>query len=116
MKWSRSMFFTIVLALSPSTARAGDPGTDEVEAWRTSPFHGQKDHGTGRPIPCTCRFRDRDYRVGDRVCMDTPNNGVVIARCDLLLNVTSWVATRDACTISLSPTRLQSIAFRQSPG
>ncbi len=29
--------------------------------------------------------------------------GVVLARCDLLLNNTSWVPTDTACTISLGP-------------
>jgi hypothetical protein len=29
--------------------------------------------------------------------------GVVIARCDLMLNNTSWVPTSTACTISLAP-------------
>jgi hypothetical protein len=29
--------------------------------------------------------------------------GVVLARCDLMLNNTSWVPTSTACTISLAP-------------
>lgn len=92
-----------VICLAPiASAQAED---EEVEGWRTSPFHGQKDSGTNLPIPCTCRFRDRDFRVGDRVCMSTPNNGVVIARCDLLLNVTSWVPTKEACVTSTLPPR-----------
>lgn len=83
----------------------------DVEAWRSSPFHGQRDGGTGLPIPCTCRFNGRDFRVGERVCMSTPQAGIVIARCDLVNNVTSWVPTTLGCVISqfggMSSARLQ---------
>lgn len=33
-------------------------------------------------------------------------NGIVITRCDLFLNNTTWVPTDEACTISRAPTGL----------
>ena len=54
---------------------------------------------TGEPIPCRCRFRDSDFRLGDTVCMNT-HLGVQLARCDLFLNNTSWIPTGVPCTMS----------------
>jgi hypothetical protein len=68
------------------------------EAWRTSPYHGML-NGAGQPIPCRCRYRDRSYNLGDKVCLQMPD-GVVLARCDMFQNNTSWVATDEACTLS----------------
>ncbi len=70
------------------------------EAWRTSPFHGAIDGATGLPIPCRCRHGEREYKLADRVCMQTPADGFRLVRCDLLDNVTTWIPTADACTIS----------------
>jgi hypothetical protein len=64
------------------------------------PASGAIDGNTGLPIPCVCRFRDRAYRVGDQVCMSTPNNGVVMARCGLSQNVTTWLPTNQSCAVS----------------
>ena len=66
----------------------------------TSPFHGITD-GNGNTIPCRCRFKDRAYRLGELVCMPTAL-GSVFARCDLLLNNTSWVPTGMPCQVSLN--------------
>jgi len=63
---------------------------------------------TGEPIPCRCRFRDSDFKLGDTVCMNT-HLGVQLARCDLFLNNTSWVPIGVPCTMSRLPGRL---AFR----
>lgn len=72
--------------------------TAETPAYPASPFHGVTD-GFGRTIPCRCRFQGQQYRLGDLVCMSTAE-GVVLARCDLMLNNTSWVPTRVPCTVS----------------
>jgi len=68
-------------------------------AWPTSPFHGAISGATGEAIPCRCRFQGTAYRLGDTVCMNTPL-GVQFARCDLILNNTSWIPTGTPCTMS----------------
>ena len=73
----------------------------ERPAWPTSPYHGVTD-GNGLLIPCRCRFQDHEYRLGEEVCMST-HLGVVMTRCDLLQNNTSWVPTATPCTISRAP-------------
>jgi hypothetical protein len=70
-------------------------------AYPSSPYHGVTD-GNGNVIPCRCRFQGHEFRVGEEVCMST-HVGVVIARCDLMQNNTSWVPTETACTISSAP-------------
>lgn len=69
-------------------------------AYSTSPYHGAVD-GDGRVIPCRCRFLGHEFRVGEEVCMST-HAGVVMARCDLMLNNTTWVPTTTACILSHS--------------
>ena len=68
-------------------------------AWPTSPFHGVISGATGEPIPCRCRHQGSAYRLGDTVCMST-HLGVQLARCDLVLNNTSWIPTGVPCTMS----------------
>lgn len=70
-----------------------------AERWRSSPYHGVVNPATGQPIPCRCRFGGIAYRLGTIVCMST-HVGVVLARCDLLDNITTWVPSREPCTIS----------------
>ena len=72
-------------------------------AWPTSPFHGVTSGATGEPIPCRCRYRDSDFKLGDTVCMNT-HLGVQLARCDLFLNNTSWIPIGVPCTMSRRPT------------
>ena len=84
-------------AFAPCASSAETPPS--VEAWRTSPFHGAISGATGEPIPCLCRFRGQNFKLGDRVCMQTPD-GIVITRCDMLLNNTTWVPTDESCTMS----------------
>jgi hypothetical protein len=74
-------------------------------AWPTSPYHGVISGATGQPIPCRCRFRDSDFRLGDTVCMNT-YRGVQLARCDLFLNNTTWVPIGVPCTLSQLPRQL----------
>jgi hypothetical protein len=66
--------------------------------WQTSPFHGVIG-GDGKVIPCRCLFRGTAYRLGEKVCMNTPQ-GTVMTECDLQQNNTSWVPTSEPCTIS----------------
>lgn len=68
-------------------------------AWPNSPFHGTIDGATGQPIPCRCRFRGSQFRLGDTVCMNT-HLGIQLARCDMVLNNTSWVPIGVPCTLS----------------
>ena len=81
-----------------AAAQAGPP----PEAWRTSPFHGVISGATGEAIPCRCRYRDSDFRLGDTVCMNT-HLGVQMARCDLFQNNTSWIPLGVPCTMSRLP-------------
>lgn len=76
------------------------PSADQP-AYPTSPYHGMV-NGDGQVIPCRCRFQGHEFRVGDEVCMST-HLGVVMTRCDLMQNNTSWVPTATACTISRAP-------------
>lgn len=85
-----------------ATLAADDPPAGE--RWRTSPYHRVINPATGKPIPCVCRFQGRDYPVGAAVCMQT-HVGVVIAKCDLFLNNTTWAPTADPCTVSWRPPR-----------
>lgn len=83
----------------------GDAVGAPPPAWPTSPFHGVISGATGEAIPCRCRYRDSDFRLGDTVCMST-HLGVQLARCDLFLNNTSWVPLGVPCTMSSRPRRL----------
>ena len=91
---------TLLAGAWPAQAEAPSDQSDEV--WRTSPYHGAIDGATGLPIPCLCRFSGRDFKVGERVCMTTAQ-GVVITRCDLFQNNTTWVPTKEACTLASRP-------------
>ena len=86
-----------VVPLAGPRADSPAPG----EAWRTSPHHGVISGATDKPIPCRCRYRDREYQLGEAVCMNT-HVGTVIARCDLQQNNTTWAPTSDACVVSMS--------------
>jgi hypothetical protein len=86
-------------AVEPNGSAA--PGAPPA-AWPASPFHGVIDGATGLPIPCLCRFKGGEYRLGDTVCMST-HLGVQLARCDLFLNNTSWVPIGVPCTMSRLP-------------
>jgi hypothetical protein len=78
---------------------AAGPTAESEEAWRTSPFHGVPNAATGKPIPCVCRYREREFRVGEKACIAVPS-GSYTARCDLAQNNTSWVPTGEPCTVS----------------
>jgi hypothetical protein len=92
-------------AAAAEPADGGAAGDGPPPAWPTSPFRGVISGATGEPIPCRCRFKGSAYRLGDTVCMATPQ-GVQLARCDLFLNNTSWVPTGVPCTMSRLETRI----------
>lgn len=48
------------------------------------------------PIPCTCRAEGTSYTLGAVVCMKTPD-GPKMARCDKVLNNTSWTPLTVPC-------------------
>jgi hypothetical protein len=105
----------VALGLAVGVASAGDSNrapawpTADAPAYPASPFHGVPD-GNGRRIPCTCRFQGRDVRLGELVCMST-HLGVVLTRCDLLQNNTSWIPTGTPCTLSSRPLANRTIAM-----
>jgi hypothetical protein len=90
---------------SPPSARTTDgPRTQSpwaVDHWRTSPFH-RAQNANGAIIPCRCVFQGHSYRVGDIVCMST-HVGVVLTRCDMNQNITSWVPSDQPCNVSQLP-------------
>lgn len=45
---------------------------------------------------CTCRYQGLDFRLGEEVCLNGPN-GPTMARCEMLLNNTSWKFTDSPC-------------------
>lgn len=63
--------------------------------WPTSPHRGVID-GSGRVIPCRCRFNGKAYQLGEIVCMRT-HVGTVLTRCDIFGNNTSWMPSRQPC-------------------
>lgn len=71
------------------------------EAWPTSPYHGLRD-GSGKQIPCRCRFDGRSYGLGAVVCMRT-HRGIVFTRCDFVLNNTSWMPSEVPCRLDDIP-------------
>jgi hypothetical protein len=90
-----------MLGAADEAAQSGLPGVPPP-AWPSSPFHGVISGATGEPIPCRCRYKDSDFRLGETVCMNT-HLGVQLARCDLHLNNTSWIPLGVPCTMSRRP-------------
>jgi hypothetical protein len=48
---------------------------------------------------CTCRAQGRDFQLGDRACLTTPN-GARLATCGMVLNNSSWEFSQTPCTVS----------------
>ncbi len=52
---------------------------------------------------CKCRSNGEVFVQGEHTCIKT-NQGFRLARCDMVLNNTSWVVVGDSCPLSsLSP-------------
>lgn len=79
----RKILATIIIALFPTFAWAGDD--------------------------CTCRYQGNDITEGDTICMSTPS-GTQMARCERVLNNTSWKMLGTECpTAQLEQPTIQSI-------
>jgi hypothetical protein len=92
------------LVVTAGAARAVDPATNAASnapppAWPSSPFRDMVDGVTGLPIPHVCRSGGQTFKLGDTVCVNT-YRGVQLARCDLLLNNTSWVPIGVPCNMN----------------
>ncbi len=51
---------------------------------------------------CRCRSDGEFYVQGEHTCIKT-NHGYRLARCDMVLNNTSWVVVGDSCPLSGLP-------------
>jgi hypothetical protein len=51
---------------------------------------------------CTCRNRETDVTEGKTVCMQT-SKGPQLARCEKVLNVTSWRFLGEGCLVAHAP-------------
>ena len=80
----------------PAGAGAGtEPQGLPPATFPGSPHRGVID-GSGRVIPCRCRFNGKAYQLGEIVCMRT-HVGTVLTRCDIFENNTSWMPSRQPC-------------------
>ena len=101
--WMASALVGVLIAPVDS-ARADDPAAKAAfdippPAWPNSPFRNTVDGVTGVPIPHLCRSGGSTFQLGDTVCMNT-HLGVQLARCDLILNNTSWVPIGVPCNMN----------------
>jgi hypothetical protein len=101
--WIAGLVAAVLVAVV-DRASGVDPATNPPAgipppAWPSSPFRYTVDGVTGLPIPHVCRSGGSTFQLGDTVCMKT-HLGVQLARCDLLLNNTSWVPIGIACTMN----------------
>ncbi len=51
---------------------------------------------------CTCRYDGLDYQLGEMACMRRGDQ-MRLARCDMVLNNTSWTITDERCPFSHAP-------------
>ncbi len=89
-------------AVTPALAVILLVGASSAQA---EPLHGQSGRvpelltvqADPRYHDCTCRDQSgRSLRIGDTVCLATPN-GSRIAICDMVLNNSSWITTDRSC-------------------
>ena len=52
-------------------------------------------------IDCTCRYGGDDFMLGQEVCIRSR-----MARCDRVLNNTSWKISNDFCPVAMSPVQI----------
>lgn len=79
---------TIGLVLAPLAAVAQE----------RAPSAGEGARVAAPAIACTCRYRGRDMAFGAEICIDGR-----MARCEMVLNNTSWRTTRAPCPMSAAP-------------
>jgi hypothetical protein len=53
---------------------------------------------------CTCLGNGQSYGLGETACLKTPS-GTKPARCDKVLNLTSWTFVGESCDVSALPVR-----------
>lgn len=64
---------------------------------------------------CRCRYKGASAAEGETVCLATAD-GPRLARCERVLNNTSWTFLDAACpTAKLSLSRLERLAMRAAP-
>ncbi len=69
----------------------------------SGPVVGDPPHQGPYPhIRCICRFKGRDYGLGQVVCINLPS-GSMLKRCGMHLNNTSWEPMNIPCTTSGLP-------------
>jgi hypothetical protein len=84
------------LVLCAAAARAGAHVPTPMS------YRGMK-NADGVPIPCVCVAEGKILALGTRICLQTPD-GRQMARCELAVNVTSWVPTGAPCDVSTAAT------------
>ncbi|MCW2309197.1 hypothetical protein [Rhodobium gokarnense] len=58
----------------------------------------------GPKVPCSCRYQGQSYQLGSTVCLKTPQ-GERMARCEMVLNNTSWHFLEKGCPLAVTPGR-----------
>ncbi len=51
---------------------------------------------------CKCRSNGEFFVQGEHTCIKT-NDGYRLARCDMVLNLTSWIVVGDSCPMTSLP-------------
>ena len=58
----------------------------------------------GPNVPCSCRYDGQSFQLGTTVCLKTPQ-GVRMARCEMVLNNTSWHFLAKGCPLAMTTGR-----------
>ncbi|MBT3991931.1 MAG: hypothetical protein HON14_18935 [Rhodospirillaceae bacterium] len=64
--------------------------------WQTKHLHAQSDNQLSIQNEFTCRYFGRDYNIGARICLTTPD-GLRVAQCGMVLNNSAWKLALDSC-------------------
>ncbi|MGF1476235.1 MAG: hypothetical protein ACFB6S_11795 [Geminicoccaceae bacterium] len=63
-------------------------------------------------ISCTCLFQGTSYELGAVVCVNSPE-GMRLARCEKVQNVSSWTFSDQLCPVVRQETRPHPISKRK---
>lgn len=106
--WATLLLGAVFLIAVPSTAKADMPAAPSQSSGASTTSTGTSNGNSlsgsqGRiQVPCTCRYRGNDYQQGETACIRGR-----LARCDMVLNNTSWAMTEEICpAISQAPSGL----------
>lgn len=83
----RVALLALVVAAALTPARAQERALSDIAAATRE---------TAAAPECTCRANGRNYALGARICLRTPE-GPRLFSCGMELNNTSWQRERDAC-------------------